>query len=824
MRRFLTLVCLLCLAIPAGMSISGCTRNPAANYCFGLGYGLKVTDVYAISLPPQTGGLSMAFGQTRQIGSPTASTCTGSSAAVPSFSYGTTNNQLVDISPGGSMCAGTWNRNSGGGIANYTICSAPNPLPATNGLPYSSAYVTASGAGVTSNPVQVFVHAPVTALSLVGPTKCLSQGATWPTSLDVQAYYDNNGTQMLLCAPNSSAVQDCSNVIGALSYTVGNTSVASINSVTNQITADLPGTTLITASVAGSSSSAGYFSTCPPASISVALANGQTSGQITPGVTENLVTSVVDTQGNPITGLTLDYQSTDPVDITAGYQGTVSTSYPGVATIYAICQPPACNSAPVNVLGQFGTGLPISSNSVEIATPGTASQFVWFGAPGQSQYFVPVELLTGTVGSSVRLPYVPNSMMMDKLGANLYFGSSHELMVYTASTNTVSKQDGSVPGVVLAVAPDNSTVLINDQVRQVFYIYSPGSGIIATFGGLGAVAAWTPDIKTLYVADSAALNYLPANVAAGTTNHSDTLYVYNQNTGWNSYPLPGAAAAVATCKAGNSTSCSRSLAITVPGVGAYVSGASTVSHTWCPTGTAGGVKADGTVVNSNITALYPQADSVTVATDVLAATTDGKHILGAALSASGVSLSDISVSIPTTVCPGVGVGAGNFAPAVGGALSALKTNGTLAANVPVSNVSASNLNQMVVSPSSSLAFLTYSGATAGAPLPYYQPAASGAGMLNYLSLTDSTPATITAPLAGAFSPDNTLFFVSTSGDNKIHYIDITGTTPKDKQQISPNLPACVPVAAGGNDLGCTYTGSGTVVPATVITVRPRSTT
>ena len=43
MRRFLTLVFLLCLAIPAGISISGCTRNPAGNYCNGLGYGLNDT-------------------------------------------------------------------------------------------------------------------------------------------------------------------------------------------------------------------------------------------------------------------------------------------------------------------------------------------------------------------------------------------------------------------------------------------------------------------------------------------------------------------------------------------------------------------------------------------------------------------------------------------------------------------------------------------------------------------------------------------------------------------------------------------------------------
>ena len=70
MRRFLTLVFMLCLAIPAGISISGCTRNPAGNYCNGLGYGLKNTDVASITLQPKTTGISLAFGQTRQISRP----------------------------------------------------------------------------------------------------------------------------------------------------------------------------------------------------------------------------------------------------------------------------------------------------------------------------------------------------------------------------------------------------------------------------------------------------------------------------------------------------------------------------------------------------------------------------------------------------------------------------------------------------------------------------------------------------------------------------------------------------------------------------------
>ena len=72
----------------------------------------------------------------------------------------------------------------------------------------------------------------------------------------------------------------------------------------------------------------------------------------------------------------------------------------------------------------------------------------------------------------MRLPYVPNSMVMDHSGTNLYFGSPRELMVYTTATNTLTKQDTNVPGVVLAVSPNNSQVLINDQVRQVFYLYN----------------------------------------------------------------------------------------------------------------------------------------------------------------------------------------------------------------------------------------------------------------------------------------------------------------------------------------------------------------
>ena len=811
MRRYLALTFLLFLAIPAGVSISGCVRNPAGNYCNGLGFGLKDTQLFTIDLEPRTTGISLAFGQTRQVTAPTGKTCKGDSVSISNYTYGTTNNQLVDLSPTGNICAGRWNRNSGGGIADYTICNTPNPLPSSSGLPFSNAFITASAESVTSNPVEVYVHAPVSAitLSLAGQQACYSQGTV--SQLDSEACFASSGKQYELCAPATvtsnyscsaglppgvTSVPDCTGAIGVASYTVGTSSVADINAETNQITAELPGTTEITASVAGSGSSAGYFSTCPPKSISVTLANGKTSGVVTQGVQQNLTTTVIDTLGNSITGLTLDYQSTNPLDITAGSGGGITPAFPGSASVYAICQPSTCNPAPINQVGAGnGTGLSISSNAVNITTPGTASAYVWYSAPGQSQYFVPIELLTGTVGSTVRLPYVPNSMVMDQTGTSLYFGSSHELMIFTTTSNSIAKQDTSVPGVVLSVSPNGGTVLINDQSRQVFYLYATTGLISATFGGMGTSAQWTPDSKTLYITDSAATG----------PGHSDTLYVYNANTGWTTYDLSTSGGA-------------RHLALMIPGVGAYLSGDPTVAHTWCPSGTLG---------NYASMVFYPQGDSVPQANDVVATTPDGQHILGAAFAGGSITLNDISISVPSTTGAN-GVLTPTACPPVS-PTSALTIAHTVNTPQTLTVTGATSVNQIVTSPSAvaqgaqaaatNLSFVTYNGTAGGATLPYYTQTAGSAapGTVGYITLNGAS--VVTAPIAGAFSNDGTLFFVSTSGDNLIHYINTT--TLQDTQQIAPNLPACAP----GSDPDCTLTTPQTApVPATAIAVKPRSTT
>lgn len=835
MRRFLTLISLLCLALPAGISISGCYKNPEAKYCSIPGYGLKTTDVASITLQPQTTGISLSFGQTQQISTPTATTCTGDTASVSAWTYGTTNNKLVDITPSGLICAGTWNRNSGGGIADYTTCSKPNPLPTTDGLPYSSAYITASASSVTSNTVKVFVHTQATSVSMIGSSadlssslsKCYSQSAT--AQLDSQACYsDGSGNQVQLCAPAGTTnfackttegvtYPTCSSALGALTYSLGNSTIGSINSETNVITALLPGTTSMTTTIAGTASSSGYFSVCAPQYITLKTAAGGTSATVTQGVTQTLTAASEDTKGATLTGLSLSYMSTNPIDITVN-SGSITASYPGVATVYASCQPPTCNPSPINELGLYSTGLATSSNPVTITTPGTTSDYVWFGAPNDSQYFSSVSLLSGTSGSTVKLPYVPNSMVMDKTGTSLYFGSSHALMVYSTSSNTSTKVDGSVPGVVLAVSPDNSYAIINDQSRGILYLYNISAGSAQTQSGYGAAAGWTADSKTLYIVDSASLN------TATVKGHTDALYVYSTNTGWSTC-LPGNACA-------GDFSGAWSVATTIPGIGAYLGGPQTTARAWCPFGTVG---------SSASMIFYPQADLQPVKNDVLAATTDGGHILGATQTSSGIVLTDLGITIPTqsvtngnTVTPPVACS--NVASGSGSAAEQKLSGLSFASSykqTPALSLASTAVNQVVTSPVSNLTFITYKAGSAntGAKLPFYIPSTAAfsastpvtLGTYDYVTLSGSS--SISAPVAGAFSPDNSLFFVSTAGDNLVHEINIptsvsVSNPPTDaKKSLTPALPAC----SKSTDDGCTYEGTG-IVPATVITVIPRATT
>ena len=707
MQRFLTLFILMLLALPVGISISGCSKKNQATFCNGGDSGTKVGQITSIGLGPKTTGISLNFGATGQLGAPNATDCKGSNVGVTNYSYGTTDTKLVDVSPTGSICAGEWNRNSPAGVPDFTTC-----IPTGKA---GTAFLTASAGGATSNIVPIYTHLPVTSVALNGINGCLSQGDT--TQLTAQVFNTSNGV-----------TQDITSTAGNLLYTPQDTSIVTINQL-GIATARYPGSTVITATVAQATSTAGFFFTCPPASISLSIPGvSGSSVLVNQNNVQPLTASVIDSKGKPITGLDLEFVSTNPSNITVGNTGSVTAQFPGDATITALCVPISCNPAPFQQIGLLGNGKPIVSNPVQIITPGTVSTVLYM-ASTQSRYFSSVDFTTNTIGKPVLLPFIPNSMVLNQNKTELYFGSSAELMVVNSFTNGLAKEDNNVSGTVLAISPDNGTLVMSDPVRKLIYLYATSNGSYTSFGTVpGSTpthAEFSPDSQAVYIAGG------------------NTLYVYSDYTGWHVFD--------------QSSTGANDVAVTVPNVGAYIAGTTTTARSYCVRTNPGPVD------------YYPKADTAAIPTDRLVATNDGKHILGVAASAAPL-LSDLAVTVPINACPLDG--------------SAPTFSNTVTTQV-LTGINAASIGYIVPATDSSLAFVTYSapaGASAtGTLLPAYKPVPNAPGQLSNVTLA----AGATAPVNGVFSSDNQTFFVGTSGDNLVHIINAKTLT--DTRQINPNL-------------------------------------
>jgi len=807
MRRFLAFVVVFACSLPVGLSIAGCGHNPN-NYCIknGNAYGITTSQVVYVTLQPETTGLSLSWGQTGNIGSPQAYNCNGGPESVSKYVYASSNLQLADISPSGLICAGTWNRNSPGGVSDFTICTPPagsslssfsGCTPATCG----TVQVTATGASVTSNPVNIYVHPPITSITIPSQQACISQGQTLTGSsgatLPLLAETTVTGPGgVTLCSPSTTSCVSPNANVGTIVYIPVTASVVTINNTTEPTntnpvtgttsttpnpngiaTANLPGSTVINANTSEVTSAAGFFSTCPPASIKLSI-NGSNTATVTPSSPQTVVAQVTDTTGATINGVPLTYASTEPQNLSVSSTGLVTDTFPSHATITAICEPPTCNPAPINLIGLLGNGMPVTANTVTINSPGRSSNQIWM-ASSQSPYFSEVDLTTGGAASPIRLPYTPNSMVMDQGGDTLFFGSYHELMIYSALNNTLSKEITGVPGVVLAVSPTGSTVVINDQLRQVIYLYNNSSSSYTSIGGLVSRAQYSPDGTTVYIS------------GLDPSTGQNTLFVNNSDTGWSSYPLtnqptygcPLEAAGTATEPAYNPSwdpFCGPGLTITVPSVATFLSGNTTAARSFCPN-------------SSSTPPYYPPAADVGVTTNMLAATPDGFHVLGA----DPTTFSDIWLEQSAAGPAGVPVGA---CPAYTGPPLSLDTS----VNTGTLPIAAAEIDQVVPSPNSSVAFVTYNAGAATGVLPYYTPSATLAtfGMLGTVQLSTGAG----APIAGIFSPDGSIFFTSTSGDNLVHLVNTTTLT--DTQTINPLLT----------------NGTGTAVPAQFLAVKSRSTT
>jgi trimeric autotransporter adhesin len=818
MRRYLILVVFFLISLPVQLSVLGCGSNPNS-YCNsnGAGFSTRKGTLVSFALEPQQTGISLSYGQIGTLTAGQGKDCTGAAVSVGTVSYGSSDLLNADISPSGQVCAGRWNRTTDSGVAPYTTCLPTNTSEV--------ATMTASANGVaSSNAVQVYIHPVVTNVALDTTstggsplTSCISQNQT--AQLDATAFVTNaQGQSQLYCAPNMTGVPNCSTVLGHLTYAAQSTSSTAGTGAQNSIvsidqnglaTAKQPGSALISASIAGTSSSAGVFHTCPPKSITLS-ANGGTSVTVTPNTPQPTTATVIDTNGNTITGVPMSFTSTDQRTIGVSGSGSITSIFPGSSSVYAVCAPPTCNPAPINQIGIFGNGTPIASNTLNVTSPGSASSFLWMASP-TSQYFTPLDLSQGTIGTPVHLPYTPNSMVLDQTGTSLYFGSFRELMVIAAASNTLIKEDVTVPGVVLAVSPSNNQVVINDRDRQIIYVYQPavapstttgGSGssgstgtpasIVTQYGGVAQRASFSPDGSTIYI--------------VGTNK----LYVYNTFTGWSTETLdatngtPSAAACPANGATGSDANtaynvfCSPDLSLAVPQFGAFVSGQNTTSRGYCPDTRLN-------PIDNYPSAVPAGAVGYNFTADHLASTTDGKHVISATASPTP-QLIDSNVLVPTNAGANAD-GACPTTPATTGGTATIPLEITNPANYTLSLAAyaPSLIHQVVTSPNSSLAVVTYESASATpgtAQLPVYKvPAPGSQGALTPVSLTG---AQATTPVAAIFSSDQSEIFVSTAGDSNMHIVSTSSLT--DTEQFNPNLPD----------------GNGGVTPAQFLAVKPRA--
>jgi hypothetical protein len=760
-RRFLSLFILLFFALPVGISLSGCAKGTSSVFCSGT-IGPRVGDPQTITLTPTVGGLSIGFGQTQNVTTPTAADCKNNTVSITKYTYSTVdpNNAaaipVADVNPTtGQLCAGTWNRNTPGGVADYTFCTSTGKS--------GTAALTASGGGANSNKVLVYVHPQITAITLgTASTDCTNDPATncpqyTASSLTTAEPYVPNtcmsfGTARQLVARFYAGTDNITYSAGHATFTAQTSGLLTFEDTSGVATAVSPGTTIVTANIAQSTSTAGLMSVCPPKTITISTANA-TNGNVivTPNTTEPLTAVVKDTNGVTLTGLNLTVTSTNPIAIPAS-SSSIAPVFAGTAAVNAFCLPPSCNPSPYGNVGLLGTGKPVASNTITDTTPGSNSTRLWVGST-DSQYITPIDLSTGVVSNPTKLPYQPTSMIMSQNGQTIFMGSAQGLMTYGTSGNTVTGSFLTIQGSLLTVSPDSLTAVVSDSARKIITVFNSSTpAVVTTYNGVGTRAAYTPDGSTLYVLT--------------TDNH---LLVYSTFTSWQNYDL----------SAGGATD----VAIAVPSVGAFITGNTAVNaRSYCPDSTGAS------------TVFYPQAGNLTVSAavnDRVVATNDGKHLLDLRLDSAGGNPVINDITFPTSTANDGANGTRTFSgvlpsgdcPEAGTA----PVFGMAANTLAPTGVTASSVTGVFATLDATQAFATYlpvnGAASTGTKLPVYSTSGANAGTITAVTLADGA----TAPVSGVLSSDNKTFFTGTSGDNKVHLI--TRSTLTDSSQLNPNLPS-----------------------------------
>ena len=207
----------------------------------------------------------------------------------------------MTIATNGLACAGTWDS-----LTTPQICT-PGPV--------GMAQVTARSHGVSSPPTTVYVHqhidkivvSPVTGQTPpTGP--CFSKGQ----SFNYQANAFSRGLD-ITGTVGPFTWQSVNTDVTTLAIATDSAPVAGLVTGQVKVTAHTPGITSLVASNSNVTSQPLDFTTCAVQSIALAVTGSTTNSiNVTSGSGKTVTATVVDTQGNTITGVPLTWSSSNP--------------------------------------------------------------------------------------------------------------------------------------------------------------------------------------------------------------------------------------------------------------------------------------------------------------------------------------------------------------------------------------------------------------------------------------------------------------------------------------------------------------------------------
>ncbi len=738
----------------------------------------------AVTISPSS-AISLVPGQTQVFtGAPVPNT----------FTFQSSDTRIVTIASNGQACAGTWN-------------SLTAPQVCTPG-PTGTAQITVSAVGVTSPPVTIYVHEPITNITISKvagqpstiSNQCLSKGTIHgPESWLLQANAFNGSNDITDSVGPFTFQQinpGSANIVTLSALPAGTQGCASSQGqCLNQqvVTATTPGVGQVFASTGGFSSQPISIETCRVKSISIAAEGNvptNTSFVVNTNTSTTLNATVKDAADQTITGVPLTWSAGSPISVGVagnnsgavfGSVGTASSPAVGAGTVIASCTPPACNagikpSLPIYPQAAFsfqvenGSTTPAATPTVYATTTACTDPAANPTGATCNPTLVPITANSATASFAASTPIVlpasPNSLIFDNspASAKAYLGvdssnfGQQGLMVFDGTTVTRLNNNA---GKVLAISPDQSSVITSDTVDspKQFFICSSCSAASRTVTAFTVPAGGTGPTAAAFSPDS-----LKAYILAG-----NTLYVYSKVDPLQTIPLGGTANDVAFHPEGGF---------------AFLAGQ---SGSLTPYRVCDNAQISGTLSAANAPAM-------------IRALPDGSSLL--VLDPPNVDIINVT-SLTSTLCTGAitdtissfNFGEGSFVP-----------------------------TQFIVAPDGQKAYIL--GETQAGPPP------SRLALIIVFNLTTQTPAVLSLsggaiPLSAALSPTGNLLFVG-ANDGAVHVIDtssgldtqqVTFPFPTNELCLGPGNPATqVPLsqvgvsAAAQNGSSTTYSYSLTSGP------------